>query len=148
MNQQSDCEFCRGKFSETVIKEYNKWEVQLFLNQYYLGRSIVKLKRHAVDITDLEKEERNELFEDILPELENAMDRLFEPDLYNHATLGNDCRHFHLHFIPRYSSKREFNGEVFKDENWNKDYRSTPTGQDITDETFEKIENSIQEELT
>lgn len=147
MSHHEDCEFCRNKFSETVLKEYENWEIQLFLNQYYLGRSIIKLKRHAVDITDLSKNEREELFEKVFPELENAVGELFSPDLYNQATLGNDCRHFHIHFIPRYSSDRELNGEVFSDKNWNEDYRASPTEHNIRDETFEKIEKRIEEEL-
>lgn len=100
------CEFCHSQFSDTVIKEYQHWELQLFQDQYYLGRSLIKLKRHAVDLTELDEKERQELFDEVLPELKNSLDTLFEPDLYNQATLGNDCRHFHLHIIPRYRAER------------------------------------------
>lgn len=147
MTHHEDCEFCTNKFSNTVLKDYQNWEIQLFLNQHYLGRTLIKLKRHAVDLTDLEKEEREELFEEILPKLKQATDKLFNPDLYNHATLGNDCRHFHLHFIPRYKSERIFNGEKFKDKNWNREYNLPPTEQQISEETFEKLENKMSVEL-
>jgi diadenosine tetraphosphate (Ap4A) HIT family hydrolase len=145
---KEDCEFCQDKFSETLIKEYSKWDIQLFLNQYYLGRCLIKLKRHAVDITELEEKERKELFENVLPELKEALDNLFSPDLYNHATLGNDCRHFHIHFIPRYKEERIFNGEKFKDENWNSNYSPYPDNFEISEGTFDKIRKSIRKQIS
>jgi diadenosine tetraphosphate (Ap4A) HIT family hydrolase len=147
MSHQENCEFCDKKFSETALKEYTDWEVQLFLNQYHLGRSLIKLKRHAVDLTELKEDERKELFEKVLPELEDTLNKLFQPDLYNQATLGNDCRHLHIHVIPRYSSERTFNGQTFRDENWNEDYRPHPDTIDIPDATFEKMEEKIASEL-
>ena len=145
---KNNCEFCNDKFSNTVIEEYNNWKIQLFLNQYYIGRCIIKLKRHAVDLTELKIEERKELFEKVLPELKQAVDSLFSPDLYNHATLGNDCRHFHLHFIPRYREERIFDGEKFEDENWNSNYTPYPTDFEVSEETYNKIKKRIREELT
>jgi diadenosine tetraphosphate (Ap4A) HIT family hydrolase len=144
---KEDCEFCRENFSETVIKEYSHWQVQLFLNQYYLGRTMIKLKRHAVDLTELEKDEREELFEEVLPGIQEALDQLFDPDLYNQATLGNDCRHFHLHLIPRYSDDRKFNGVVFRDENWNSHYKPYPDDFTIEQKTFHKLRKRIEKEL-
>ncbi len=144
---KDDCEFCRDEFSHTTVKEYENWKVQLFLNQYYLGRCLIKLKKHKVDLTELSQDERNELFEKVLPEVQGAIDSLFEPDLYNQATLGNDCRHFHLHVIPRYEDKREFNGEVFRDQNWNSNYTPYPRDFEIKDESFKKLQDKISEKL-
>ena len=147
MTHEEECEFCNNEFEHTVIKEYENWKVQLFLNQCYLGRTLVKLKRHVVDLTELNREERSELFEKVLPKLKEATDNLFDPDLYNQATLGNDCRHFHLHVIPRYKDRRIFNGEEFKDENWNSDYKPYPKDFEIKQETVEKLKEKIGEEL-
>jgi diadenosine tetraphosphate (Ap4A) HIT family hydrolase len=141
------CEFCEEKFSDTVIKEYDHWQVQLFLNQYYLGRCLVKLKRHAVDLTELREEERKELFDKILPNLKRATDELSDPDLYNYASLRNDCRHFHLNFIPRYESERSFNGEKFRDENWNSHYKPYPSDFKIKDSTFKEIKENLRKNL-
>ena len=142
----SECEFCQQKFSDTVIEEYRHWELQLFTDQNYLGRSLVKLKRHAVDLTDLRPEERKEFFEKVLPELEDVLDQVFGPDLYNQATLGNDCRHFHFHVIPRYSSERNFAGERFVDENWNSHYKDTAEN-DTSKEVFNSIKNRLKQEI-
>ena len=147
MIKSSNCEFCRNEFSNTTIKEYNYWKLQLFLNQYYLGRCLLKLDRHIIDLCDLREEERQELFEKILPEVKKALDNLFEPDLYNYSSLGNDCRHLHLHLIPRYSSKREFQGTEFKDENWNSHYMSYPENFEISETKFRKLKNKIGDQL-
>lgn len=146
MTNQKDCEFCREKFSETVIREYENWVIQLFLDQKYLGRTLIKLNRHAVDLTELKKHEREELFEKVLPDLKQATDKMFEPDLYNQATLGNECRHFHIHFIPRYRTERKFNGEKFTDENWNNHYKNSDES-DVSEETFNKILEEMMREL-
>lgn len=137
------CEFCQDKLDQTVIREYENWTVQLFLNQYYLGRCLIKLNRHAVDITELKENERKELFEKIVPQLKATIDEFFDPDLYNYSSLGNDCRHFHLHFIPRYSDEREFEGITFTDENWNSHYSSYPEDFEISDRLFERIKEKI-----
>jgi len=144
---KQDCEFCQNEFSHTVIKDYDKWQIQIFLDQCYLGRTLVKLKRHAVDLTELRQEERSELFETVLPELKEATDNLFDPDLYNQATLGNDCRHFHLHLIPRYKDSKKFNGETFRDENWNSDYKPYPEDFELSEETLNRIREELIEEI-
>ena len=144
---EKDCEFCNNKFEDTAIKDYDNWQVQLFTNQYYLGRSLIKLKRHAVDITEMKSEERKELFEKIIPELKNTLDQLYEPDLYNYSSLGNDCRHLHFHIIPRYKKERIVNSEKFKDENWNSHYKGYPKNPEIKQETFKNIKKTIKEKI-
>jgi diadenosine tetraphosphate (Ap4A) HIT family hydrolase len=107
----------------------------------------MKLNRHEVDLFDLKEHERNELFEKIVPELKRIIGELFRPDLYNHAFLGNDCRHLHLHLIPRYSSSREFAGKTFRDGNWNSHYKPYPSDFETEKETFNKIKEEIGEKL-
>ena len=144
---KENCEFCKNEFNHTVIKDYENWQLQLFMNQYYLGRCLIKLKDHKIDITELNQDERSELFEIVLPELKDSIDNLFNPSLYNHATLGNDCRHFHLHFIPRYQSERKFNGKRFVDENYNTHYKPYPAEFKVSNTTFEKLKEKIGEEI-
>jgi diadenosine tetraphosphate (Ap4A) HIT family hydrolase len=144
---KDDCEFCQNKFEHAAVKEYNYWVVQLFLNQKYLGRSLIKLKEHKVDLTDLNQSERKELFEEVLPELKEAIDNVFDPDLYNQATLGNDCRHFHLHFIPRYKTKRKFNGKEFEDDNWNSHYKNG-NSLELSEKRFKEIKKALTQEIS
>ena len=145
---EESCEFCSNEFEHTVVKEFESWEVQLFTNQYYLGRCLVKLKRHEVDLNDLKTGERQELFEDVLPELREALRSLFDPDLYNYTSLRNDCRHFHIHVMPRYSSPRKFEGVEFFDENWNSHYKPYPSDFEIDEEVFDSLMSSISEKMS
>lgn len=144
---EEECEFCQEKFEHTQIKKYDNWTVNLFLNQYYLGRCLIKLNRHTIDLFEITREERKELFETVIPELKQALNKSFSPDLYNYLSLGNDCRHLHIHLIPRYSSEREFKGKTFTDENWNSNYTPYPADFTVSENLFESIRSKIEEEL-
>lgn len=142
----SNCAFCRGEFEHTVLKQYENWQLQLFTDQYYIGRTLVKLDRHAVDLLELEEGERKELFGTVLPELKSALDTLFGPDLYNYAFLGNGCRHLHLHVIPRYREPVEFADRTFRDEYWNSHYKHQED--EVRDEkVFEEVRAAVAGEL-
>jgi len=113
-------------FSEYKIKEYRHWEVFVCQNQSYLGRCVIWCKRDdALDLTDAAKEEREELFL-ILQELRKALIKIFHPDWFNYAFLGNGMRHLHCHFIPRYAKSKIFEGTKFEDKlfghNWKTDH--------------------------
>jgi len=142
----SECEFCNDEFEDAWVKNYEFWNLQLHTNQYYLGRCIVKLNRHAVDITEMSQKERQELFTIIVPEVKEALDELFGPDFYNYASLGNSSRHLHFHIIPRYSSKREFAGRTFKDENWDSHWKPD-YDTDISQEVLQEIIETLSKHL-
>lgn len=146
-DEEESCEFCREKFDHTIIKEYNNWTLQLFLDQQYLARTLIKLDRHIVDFFNIKEEERKELFQIIVPEVKTALNQLFDPDLYNYASLGNDCRHLHLHLIPRYSSEREFMGQKFVDQDWNSHYKNDRKSEELTQEIFQELKTEIKQEL-
>ncbi|MDP2665092.1 MAG: HIT domain-containing protein [bacterium] len=111
-------------YSKYLIKDFAHWSVSVHQNQSYLGRCIVWCKREdALDLADATREEREELFA-ILGQLREATKRAFQADWFNYAFLGNETRHLHGHFIPRYSSPREFEGVTFTDERWGKNYRT------------------------
>lgn len=141
-----NCELCKDEFEDVWVKNYAYWNLQVHTNQYYLGRSILKLKRHVVDITEMNMDEREELFNQVLPEVKNALDELFNPDLYNYASLGNSCPHLHFHVIPRYKSNRTFNGRDFVDENWDSHWKPDYE-HDVSQETIQKLRENMEEHL-
>lgn len=118
-----NCEFCNLKeeFKELTIKEYKYWIVDLAINQRYLGKCIIRLRRHLEDFFDINEEELKEFFV-ITKRLRNVIKEIFGADMFNYATLGNVVRHVHLHFIPRYSKSTTFLGVTFEDENWGDNY--------------------------
>ncbi len=133
-------------FSEYLIKEYEYWTVSAHPNQGYLGRCIIWCKReNAFDLCDATAEEYNELLM-ILKKIREAAKTIFQADWFNYAFLGNGTRHLHGHFIPRYSSSRNFEGETFSDELWGHNYK---TNHDFVTkpEIFEAVKKRYQKEL-
>ncbi len=134
-------------FSKYKIKAYNHWGVYIHENQGYLGRCVLWCEREdALDLADATPEEQKELFT-VLKELREASQKSFNPDWFNYAFLGNETRHLHGHFIPRYSSEKEFAGIVFKDERWGHNYR-TDYDFKTPEEVLEKIRLKIKENLS
>ncbi|MEA2035901.1 MAG: HIT family protein [Nanoarchaeota archaeon] len=143
------CEFCDNSstFDELKIKEYPNWIVYLHPNQYYLGRCIIRLKRHLEDFFDINDAELKEVFE-ITKEFRGAIKGLFGADMINYATLGNIIRHVHLHFIPRYSRKVSFSGFVFEDKRWGQNYvpydKEFRVSKEVTISIRDNIKNKVK----
>jgi diadenosine tetraphosphate (Ap4A) HIT family hydrolase len=97
----------------------------------------------VLDLTEATLEEQKELFV-ILNDLKNTITKIFQPDWFNYAFLGNDTRHLHGHFIPRYKNSKEFMGIVFKDERWGHNYK-TDYNFKIPPEVLDAIQAKIKE---
>lgn len=133
-------------FSKYKIKDYSHWSVFIHGNQSYLGRCVVWCNRaDALDLTDATLEEQRELFI-VLKELGGAIRKAFRPDWLNYAFLGNETRHLHGHFIPRYAQSFEFEGVTFEDKLWGRNY-ATDRNFTCPDEVAEKIRLKIKEAL-
>ncbi|MDO8558327.1 MAG: HIT domain-containing protein [bacterium] len=111
-------------FSKYKIKDYTYWSIFLHQNQSYLGRCVVWCNREdALDLADATPEEQRELFV-VLRELGGAIQKAFQPDWLNYAFLGNETRHLHGHFIPRYAKPKEFEGIFFEDGLYGHNYKT------------------------
>jgi len=106
------------------------WKITLWMNQAYLGRSLVIAKRHFgsyEEMTNEEAEEYREILRRYLPALKetfgsthfnvaylmNQAFRLENPDPRRKEGCPNP--HFHWHVIPRYDGTRSFDGQSFVD---------------------------------
>ena len=104
-------------------------------------------KREEADlVTDMLKEEAEELFSTIVPEWHNAVKKSFGCDRPNISCLGNLWNHLHWHLIPRYNSPREFYGIKFIDPNPKGNY-SPHDKKEIAEEILLKIKEDIIKEL-
>jgi len=111
-------------YSKFLIKDYRYWLINIHENQGNLGRCVVWCKREdALDMTDATPEEQAELFV-VLKELKKACHDLFQPDWLNYASLGNETRHLHGHFIPRYAKPKTFMGITFEDKLYGHNYKT------------------------
>lgn len=144
-----NCVFCKNEFSQYRVEQYSNWDVQVFRDdQYYIGRLAVVLKgRHIENMVNLTKEEREELFELVLPDINRGLNNLFSPDHYNYASLGNDCRHLHLHVIPRYKNPVTFDGTEFEDEYWNQTYKQDYERIELPIDKLNKLRSQIKESM-
>jgi len=129
-------------FLKNLIKEYKHWAIYVHPNQGYLGRCVIWCKREdALDLTDATPEEQSELFL-ILRDLKEATKKAFQPDWFNYSFLGNETRHLHGHFIPRYAKPKIFRGIVFEDKLYGHNYKT-----DHTFVTSEDLLNAVRDEL-
>src|SRR6056297_3451396 len=104
------------------IKETEHWEVILSKNQYYLGYSIINLKRACESLSELKQEEVLDFF-DIVVWFENRLKDVFGATMFNWSCLMNNSyksdetpAQVHWHVRPRYKNNVEFAGESFVDE--------------------------------
>jgi len=129
-------------FLKNLIKEYKHWAIYVHPNQGYLGRCVVWCKREdALDLTDATPEEQSELFL-VLRDLKEATKKVFQPDWFNYSFLGNETRHLHGHFIPRYAKPKIFMNMVFEDKFYGHNYKT-----DHTFVTSESLFNAIRDKL-
>jgi diadenosine tetraphosphate (Ap4A) HIT family hydrolase len=127
-----------------VLRRYEHWWLRLSPQQGFLGWSLIVLNRHAEDGAELTAAEATELW-DIAREARGALVRLFAPDHFNYAILGNTVRHVHLHLMPRYQSPREFAGLTFRDEHWG--WFAIPGIEEAPSEMLEALQSAMRAEL-
>lgn len=140
-----NCTFCSREIYKITIYEGNYWRIVLNPNQYYLGRSMIILKRHLEDPLEISENELMELIS-LTRMFVEVLKKLFQPDLFNYAILGNIVKHIHLHVIPRYRNERFFEGMKFVDENWGKHYYPYPQIE-VKWEVIQKLMDKIKSEL-
>ena len=128
------------------IKDFKYWTVYLYPNQYYLGRVFIKANKEIIDLMDISREERDELFQ-IGLKVRNVLTSLFRPDKFNYCSLGNIVPQLHLHLIPRYNDSRVFENIVFNDDRWGMNYAPYNKEFEIPKEILLKIREVIKENL-
>jgi len=136
-----------AQYDKYIIKKYKHWTLYLQENQCYLGRTYLWANREdALDFFEMTEEEKDEYFK-IGKVLKEAVNKLFQPDLWNYATLANVSPHLHTHIIPRYSTSRVFEDIDFIDERWGKNYAPYNKEFKTPEEVLIKIKDAIKNEL-
>jgi diadenosine tetraphosphate (Ap4A) HIT family hydrolase len=125
------------QYIQNIVKPYRFWTLSVHGDQKYLGRSVVWLVREGEmqrfsAITDEEAAELRM----VIKEYEAALTKLWKPDFMNYAWLANNYHehggHGHMHLIPRYKDDREFNGRIYRDTRWGKNYTPCRIERSIT----------------
>jgi len=131
-------------YQKLLIKEFDYWKIYLHENQFYLGRCYLWANREdALDFFDMTNEEMRE-YMGVGNSLRKVLRDVFNPDLFNYATLANEARHLHTHIIPRYESPREFEGITFTDGNFGRNFAPYNRGFKIPEDVIIKIREAIK----
>jgi diadenosine tetraphosphate (Ap4A) HIT family hydrolase len=85
------------------IGSFRHWSVSVAMEQNYLGKCIIALRRHEEDFLALTADEGEEIWE-AARAVRDALARCFAPDHFNYQVLGNSVRHVHMHLTPRYTA--------------------------------------------
>src|SRR3989344_2963560 len=106
-------------YDQFSIKKFSNWELFLHKNQFpYIGRCYAwALREDARKITDITKEETEELFRFIIPSWDKVIGQLYQHTWPNVAILGNEAPHLHAHLIPRYNESVTVHEITFTDPN-------------------------------
>ncbi len=135
-----------NKYPGGYLKSYNFWTTEISYRQHTLGSFIIFANRSVEKISDLTKDEIEEL-----PHVMKAIEEAFasisnlQPDRFNYLQLGNAVHHLHIHGIPRYEKKR-----LFLDKKWiDMTYGNVPVWATANEsqETVSKIRDLVLEKL-
>ena len=107
------CPLCeRVKLTEAgkypyLIHEFKHSYLMLGEHQFYNGYSVLILKEHFREMTDLPDHISTEFFQEMMT-ASKAIEKAFGPKKMNMCSLGNVVDHVHWHFFPRYANDPEF----------------------------------------
>ncbi len=129
------------------IRDFKHWSLYLNPDQSYLGRvCLVARREDALDFLEMTRAERRGFFR-AGRKVRRALADLFQPDLFNYASLGNVYRHLHVHIIPRYRGARVFHQQEFSDPRWGQSYEGREPARNMGDETLLAIRGALRAAL-
>lgn len=102
-----NCPMCPDGTDADVIAELPSGKVHLQNDADYRGYCILICRRHAVEIHDLDAEERRQWIEDIA-QIGEAITSICQPAKLNVSLLGNMVPHLHCHIMPRYPTDQDW----------------------------------------
>ena len=90
-----------------LIHEFKNSYLVLGEHQFHAGYSVLILKDHHREMTDLPFMQQFELFQEMMNS-SKAIEKAFQPTKMNLCSLGNVVPHVHWHFFPRYDTDPNF----------------------------------------
>lgn len=111
MNTLAQCPLCHPT-DETVVWEDQKLRVILVDEADYPGYFRVIWKEHAIEMTDLIKEDQLHFMHVVLL-AEMILRQFYKPDKVNLASLGNQVPHLHWHVIARWEDDPHYPNPIW-----------------------------------
>ncbi len=109
-----------------LIHEFKNSYLMLGEHQYYAGYSVLVLKSHHREMTDLPSPMREEVFQEMM-KAHAAIEAAFAPKKMNMCSLGNVVDHVHWHFFPRYEDDPNFKNAPWLQMHLFENAKVTPT---------------------
>ena len=118
-----DCLFCKianGEIPSETVYEDDIVKVFLDIKPTTNGDSLIVPKKHFTDFRDIDYETLNHLY-DVMRKLYPMYQEKLNCDgitISHNTDYGQDIKHFHIHFIPRYKNddvKHLSNKDLLKD---------------------------------
>ena len=129
---------------DLLLKEYDLWDLFLHKNQFpYLGKSYAWAKGEFKGVNQMTSNQRDELFDLIIPEWEMAVNCTYGFYWTNVACAGNRTPHLHWHLIPRRQRPITRHGITFIDPNPEGNY-SPYERRELPDEVLFQIRNTLR----
>jgi len=99
---KADCPACSGGWprGDHRIADLGLSVAYLHDDQFFVGWTVLVLKRHATELFDLSRHERGQLIEEVT-DVARALAVAFGAVKLNYELLGNQVPHIHWHLIPR-----------------------------------------------
>jgi len=97
-----ECVMCARVAAEgpLFIADLGASRVYLNEDQFFPGWVFVVLKRHVLELYELEAPERGVLIEEV-SRMARALAEVYRPVKMNYELLGNQVPHIHWHLVPR-----------------------------------------------
>ena len=109
----------------------------LFREQSYRGRCLLVLNRHAEEYSQLTREERVQIQEDLY-RVTSALEDLCHPGKINLGVFGDTVRHFHIHVVPKYP------GEL----DWGGTFQMNPKQHELTQPELEALARQLRQAIS
>ena len=96
------CLACSGRWPDAAdrIAELDESVLYLHDDQFFPGWSVLVLRRHAIELFELERAERARLMDEV-SDAARALKLAFDARKVNYFLFGNLVPHVHWHVVPR-----------------------------------------------
>ncbi len=133
-NQQS-----LNNHSSYLIHDFKHSYLYLGDHQYYKGYSVLVMKDHYREMTDIPENMRLEFFQEMMKSHE-VIQKVFKPKKMNMCSLGNVVDHIHWHFFPRYEDDPNFKNPPWLQMHL---FQEAKIGPDLVSERIFKIQKEF-----
>jgi diadenosine tetraphosphate (Ap4A) HIT family hydrolase len=135
----SGCPACQGAWpaADHRVADLGLTVASLHADQFFPGWTVLVLKRHAVELFELNRAERAQLIEEVSA-VARALAAAFRPVKVNYGLLGNLLPHIHWHVIPRLRDDPAPREPV-----WSVPHEPAPLGGDALRERIARIRSHL-----